>query len=120
MKYRKQRIAWSVGWVLACALLIVFWVRSNTYWDSPYGPLGQHHDFQLNSLKGHLFLGIGKPSSGKIATWKWRQFRVTSLTETGATGTAAWPFTWKINVLGVGFIKSNIQHHIVMPYWLLS
>ena len=30
MRYRKLRIAWSVGWGIACVLLIVLWVRS--YW----------------------------------------------------------------------------------------
>jgi hypothetical protein len=30
MRYRKLRIAWSVGWGTACVLLIVLWVRS--YW----------------------------------------------------------------------------------------
>lgn len=28
MKYRKLRIAWSVGWGLVCVLLIVLWARS--------------------------------------------------------------------------------------------
>ena len=30
MKYRKLRIAWSVGWGILCLLLIALWVRS--YW----------------------------------------------------------------------------------------
>ena len=30
MKYRKLRIAWSVGWGIACVLLVALWVR--TYW----------------------------------------------------------------------------------------
>jgi hypothetical protein len=30
MRLRKLRIAWSVGWGIACVLLIVLWVRS--YW----------------------------------------------------------------------------------------
>jgi hypothetical protein len=30
MKYRKLRIAWSVGWGILCLLLILLWVRS--YW----------------------------------------------------------------------------------------
>ena len=30
MKYRKLRIAWSVGCAIACVLLIALWVRS--YW----------------------------------------------------------------------------------------
>lgn len=34
MRYRKLRIAWSVGCGLICLLLIVFWVRS--YWQSDY------------------------------------------------------------------------------------
>ena len=28
MKFRKLRIAWSVGWGIACVLLVVLWVRS--------------------------------------------------------------------------------------------
>src|SRR5215208_6728481 len=28
MRFRELRIAWSVGWGLACVLLIVLWVRS--------------------------------------------------------------------------------------------
>jgi hypothetical protein len=30
MRFRKLRIAWSVGWGIGCLLLIVLWVRS--YW----------------------------------------------------------------------------------------
>jgi hypothetical protein len=32
MRFRKLRIAWSVGWGITCVLLIVLWVRS--YWLS--------------------------------------------------------------------------------------
>jgi hypothetical protein len=28
MKYRKLRIAWSIGWGVLCLLLVVLWVRS--------------------------------------------------------------------------------------------
>jgi hypothetical protein len=34
MRYRKLRIAWSVGWGIACVLLIVLWVRSYSCLDS--------------------------------------------------------------------------------------
>ena len=33
MKYRKLRIAWSVGWGLLTVLLCVLWVRSYWWWD---------------------------------------------------------------------------------------
>src|SRR4051812_46809034 len=36
MKYRKLRIAWSVGWGVACVLLIVLWVRSFWWRDYAY------------------------------------------------------------------------------------
>ena len=32
MRFRKLRIAWSVGCAIACVLLIVLWVRS--YWSA--------------------------------------------------------------------------------------
>jgi hypothetical protein len=34
MRFRKLRIAWSVGWGILCVLLIVLWVRSYWYQDS--------------------------------------------------------------------------------------
>ena len=36
MRFRKLRIAWSVGCGIACVLLIVLWVRSYTVIDSHY------------------------------------------------------------------------------------
>jgi hypothetical protein len=34
MRFRKLRIAWSVGWGIACVLLIVLWVRSYSWSES--------------------------------------------------------------------------------------
>ena len=34
MRYRKLRIAWSVGWGLLAVLLCVLWVRSYWWWDN--------------------------------------------------------------------------------------
>lgn len=36
MRFRKLRIAWSVGWGMACVLLIVLWVRSYRGSDVAY------------------------------------------------------------------------------------
>jgi hypothetical protein len=49
MKYRKLRIAWSVGWGVLALLLIVLWVRS--YWtdNAEFGPL---------NTRGHRWLGM--------------------------------------------------------------
>jgi hypothetical protein len=36
MKYRKLRIAWSVGWGIVAVLLIALWVRSYWWYDGLY------------------------------------------------------------------------------------
>jgi hypothetical protein len=38
MKYRKLRIAWSVGWGVLCLLLVALWVRSYWWRDTYSGP----------------------------------------------------------------------------------
>jgi hypothetical protein len=40
MRFRKLRIAWSILCGVACALLIILWVRSCTWLD--YGKVGEH------------------------------------------------------------------------------
>jgi len=52
MKYRKLRIAWSIGWGIVCLLLIALWVRSYSYLDT----FGTPPDF-FTSWRGRLFTG---------------------------------------------------------------
>jgi uncharacterized SAM-binding protein YcdF (DUF218 family) len=37
MRYRKLRIAWSVVCGIACVLLVVLWVRSQSLYDAVRG-----------------------------------------------------------------------------------
>jgi hypothetical protein len=57
MKYRKLRIAWSVGCGTLCLLLIVLWVRSYSFRDSVWLP-GSNYGLQINSLTGHFAVFI--------------------------------------------------------------
>jgi len=50
MKYRKLRIAWSVWWGLACALLIVLWVISLSRYSGFQGHLGKQSFTVVSSL----------------------------------------------------------------------
>jgi hypothetical protein len=50
MRFRKLRLAWSVGWGLACVLLIVLWVR--TYYRMDI----LHQYKRLTSAKGNVYL----------------------------------------------------------------
>ena len=52
MRFRKLRIAWSVGCGIACVLLIVLWVRSYWWVDNALNFLG--HD--LASVHGNVVL----------------------------------------------------------------
>jgi hypothetical protein len=61
-RFRKLRIAWSVGWGLACVLLIIFWWRS---WQQGEGRIlewSSKHRFAIMSLLGEVgiaYIGNG-------------------------------------------------------------
>jgi hypothetical protein len=55
MRFRKLRIAWSVGCAIACVLLIVLWVRSYSWVDTVYVNIGVKA-FKIESAKGSLIL----------------------------------------------------------------
>jgi hypothetical protein len=52
MRYRKLRMAWSVGCGIACALLIVFWVRSGWWIDDLVMRFHDNFYVQLGSSPG--------------------------------------------------------------------
>jgi hypothetical protein len=67
MRFRKLRIAWSVGWGILCVLLIVLWVRGYSRWeDGLYrrdwpdpSVSGQEASIRIGSRNGTLYLWIG-------------------------------------------------------------
>jgi hypothetical protein len=71
MKYRKLRIAWSVAWGLAAALLIVLWVRS--YWWAEEIDIRQ--SLRISSAgcaNGELFLAINPVPVTIRGGWSFR------------------------------------------------
>jgi hypothetical protein len=52
MKYRKLRIAWSVGCGILCLLLVALWVRSYSSRSMLAGGIG--HQFVLQALGGQI------------------------------------------------------------------
>jgi hypothetical protein len=59
MKFRKLRIAWSVGCGILCLLLIILWVRSYSHSDELTGTFGNHLGFVIQSEQGQM--RYGKP-----------------------------------------------------------
>jgi hypothetical protein len=78
MRFRKLRIAWSVGWGLLAVLLIVLWVRS--YWRSDVAYLPDNRMPQLaptmfwmtevTSSRGQVCWARGLLIYGNLA-WTW-------------------------------------------------
>jgi hypothetical protein len=53
MRFRKLRIAWSLGWGVMAVLLIVLWVRSYWWYDSfAYFPTSR--SYGVGSIQGEL------------------------------------------------------------------
>jgi hypothetical protein len=69
MRFRKLRIAWSVGCGILCLLLIVLWVRSYWWWDGCHGPIPGVCYTTNNSLQGQLSFGFSGFFNSK--DWGW-------------------------------------------------
>jgi hypothetical protein len=54
MRFRKLRIAWSVGWGVLCLLAIVFWIRSYHRVDLLIWKLANTVELHARSLSGAL------------------------------------------------------------------
>ncbi len=104
MRFRKLRIAWSVGWGLAAVLLIVLWVRSYWLQDGVYWPGGGAWSVNgtvcivLNEQSGWSLHTMRSPESNdaklrrykKIARWA------------NAGQLAVWPEYWLLTSIPLG------------------
>jgi hypothetical protein len=71
VRYRKLRIAWSVGWGLAAVLLIVLWMRSYSSRHFAYVRMLYHY-VECSSSRGRVGLQILGPHFGPGAmSIKW-------------------------------------------------
>ena len=71
MRFRKLRIAWSVGCSIACVLLIVLWVRSYSWIDGASMPITGSRHIVVYSGTGRLSFRsgpYGKPN-GPFNVW---------------------------------------------------
>jgi hypothetical protein len=71
MKYRKLRIAWSVGWGILCLMLVGFWVRSFSCWDDCWLKLTSSEFVHGISCEGRMILWFER---GQLK--KWLEFEV--------------------------------------------
>ncbi len=109
MKYRKLRIAWSVFWGIACALLIVLWVRSYTIRDTCFWP-GRNHAVQINSLLGHANLYLdSRPPGSQFVPFKIEHSPIEGRFKT----------KFDKNLLGFYFGTNRRDLRLDIPFWFL-
>src|SRR3954465_2967345 len=63
MRFRKLRIAWSVGCAIACVLLIALWGRCYFYLDSYRYWAGTSQTAALDSKGGRIYFSVS-PTGG--------------------------------------------------------
>jgi hypothetical protein len=68
MRFRKLRIAWSVGWGVLGLLLILFWVRSHRAEDRAQGRLASV-GIRLYSSRGWVVLFKNSAPGAGPYTW---------------------------------------------------
>jgi hypothetical protein len=110
MKYRKLRIAWSVGWGIASVLLVVLWVRS------------YKHDDALQARSPSSSPLVFRSFKGQLSIWRWRgvnaarRIPAKSLNEdlgeilNGSRPRYYWGFGWLSYPLGPGA-------GVFVPHW---
>jgi hypothetical protein len=103
--FRKLRIAWSVGWGLACVLLIVLWVRSH-WWVDEVKELNSRHWQQLTSCQGWIHLRRGGSLFDPYDRWNVYSNRISDV------GSVSLPraFKWKIMP----------APQVSLPHWFLA
>lgn len=69
MRFRKLRIAWSVGWGIACVLLIVLWVRSFSALDSLHVPYRPNAWIHVQSFDGRIIVFDGTRRPLRPVPW---------------------------------------------------
>ena len=113
IRFRKLRIAWSVGCGVLCLLLIVLWVRS--YWWVDFVDVAHAHN--AASMQGRIIANI-KLLENESVSWTWE---LSSL-EVGKwiKGWRGQPdVPWQVTV-GLGVIRSPNRLGLVMSHWFLA
>ena len=107
LRFRNLRIAWTVGWGLLAAILIVLNVWSCWWWDRCYVP-GNRLGVQINSDAGHVVLMIGpsEPTVNKVI-----------LGHLPSSGPA--DVFYDNDILGFYFKREPASLRLDTPYWFI-
>jgi hypothetical protein len=106
MRFRKLRIAWSVGCGIACVLLIVLWVRS--YWQRDTINCLVPRGLVVSSLHGRISVShfpFRLEDSRWERKWVWKSFQIKS-TPPELLAAHSWHYE-----------SSRFDTHVTFPSW---
>jgi hypothetical protein len=111
MRFRKLRIAWSVGWGLLAVLLIALWVRSY-WWYDRIAIYSSTQAFGVASFHGELVYGsnsITNSSTKSLPWWYWSCEYITPVTRAPSD---SYPKT-----MGFAWHSGEWSHYTFIPHW---
>ncbi len=120
MRYRKLRIAWSVGWGLAAVLLIVLWVRSYWWHERVIWSLGGNDVVQAGHVLGQVRISkwqtAAPPLKAELARVRLsiEQWRTTHRNR--ADGSS---IDFPRSAIGLGGESTSTHLLLYLPYWFL-
>jgi hypothetical protein len=103
MRFRKLRIAWSVGCGIACVLLIVLWVRS--YWRLDAVDVANW--YEIESVYGEIVVLKYGSAIALVDPWSYHSFVTTD-----EMGAGHW-----VTTLGFNCSETPVGLRIVFPHW---
>jgi hypothetical protein len=106
MRFRKLRIAWSVGCIITCVLLMALWTRSYTWHDRLWGRFSDWQGFVLSSYEGRIQLALARG----LGIFPWRIVYAEPVDRNGPP----------IYFPAIEFPLSSFGSFWAVPYWLLS
>ena len=117
-RFRKLRIAWTVGWGIVCLLLIALWVRSGWRQDGLGGLLPGNRSFSLSSAYGRVrYATFDKAFENSFTGIRPADWFVTTRLIEGPPNLKL--VNTPLRDLGLGFAGSSDQYGIVVvfPIW---
>jgi hypothetical protein len=119
MRFRKLRIAWSVGWGIACVLLVVLWVRSYWWCDQICKDISPALYTLCYSTEGEIEL-YWYPDPNEVSKngTGWQVFHVPGEDWSRLNG-----YMTALDRVNGGFPTRNFEftkHGLKIPIWFLS
>jgi hypothetical protein len=112
IRFRKLRIAWSVGWGVVTLLLCVLWVRSYMTTDTLGGTTSAPRVFLVRSSWGHLHI-LSFDDTTQSRDWKIESEPLTADTKRFEKN-----MNQTLTKFGFGQLIAGSDYEITLPYWL--